>query len=164
MKNETRVNMFNAIKDILQMQIPVKHKSRMLSTIHSMEPNHWRVTGISEEALRVFHENDYKYRTKIGINRSHIISRKDAHLNLLQQFQAGCIQTVEQWWAQFWGSDATCLTTASENMKKSDRSRIIYFDNPGFSLFRSKGFAWKHGKEEEDFLRALYRNHASKVS
>ena len=160
MKTDYKKDMFEAFKLICQMEIPDNVKSRMLTTLYTMEPNHWRVTGISVEALKVFHDNGYKNRPKIGINRSHIVDRQDSNQELLQQFAFGGFENHEQWWEYFWGNDATCLMTSSENMKKTEASEIIYFDNPGFSLFKSKGFGWKHGKEEEELLEQLYKNAA----
>jgi hypothetical protein len=64
-----------------------------------------------------------------------------------------------EWWQYYFDNDETYLTTSSENMKKSNHSEIITFENPGFHLFRLVGYKWKHGPEEVELLRILYDRH-----
>ena len=48
--------MFNAFIVIQKMEVPYSVKNKMLGAIFSMNPNPWRVVGISENALRRFQE------------------------------------------------------------------------------------------------------------
>lgn len=60
-------------KTFIQVQnmddVPHFVKNKMLSAIFKMNPNKWRVVGITEKAVIRFAENDFKRKSRIGVNK-----------------------------------------------------------------------------------------------
>ena len=161
MEKDYKEKMYSAFKAISKMEIDESKKIGMLTYLFSIEPNCWRVTGISIDALKVFQKHDFQRKSKMGINRSHIIRRFDSYKEILRKESKGEFNNQAEWWNDYFESDKTILQTSSENMKKNGHSRIIEISNPGWTLFRSKGYAWNHGNAEVVFLRRLYEEHCS---
>ena len=151
--------MYDSFRSICNMEIDDSKKIGMLTYLFSIEPNNWRVTGISIDALKVFHENDYKRKSKMGINRSHLKRRFDSYSEMMSKEKNGDFKDFNEWWNYFFDNDKTIIQTSSENMRSTGHSRIIEFENPDWSLFKSKGFAWNHGKDEINLLKRLYEEH-----
>jgi len=152
MTEEKIKNLHNAYLLIVEMKIPVKRKVRLLSELFAETPNPWRVVGITEKALNVFKEHNFKKISKMGINRSHEISRNDTYTHMFNNI----FKDADTWWDYYFDRDKTILATSSEN-KASKFSTITLFDNPNH-LFKSSGFAWRHRKQEEQFLKELLHN------
>ena len=143
-------DLHNAYLLIAEMKIPIPRKVRLLSELFAESPNPWRVVGITEKALDVFKEHNFKKISKMGINRSHIINRNDTYTYMFNNI----FKDPNKWWNYYFDKDKTILSTSSENTA-SKFSTITTFDNNNF-LFKSRGFAWTHGKQEEQFLKELY--------
>ncbi|MHA8092729.1 hypothetical protein V7S78_09435 [Aquirufa regiilacus] len=139
---------------IKQMNVPLEIKIKLLSTLFTVNPNCWRVIGITPKALEIFAEYNFKKISGMGINRSHIIQRHDNYKIMLE----GKISNTTDFWENYFNNDATILSTSSENMSasKSFIDEALLIPNDERQLFRSLGYAWKHKKEEEDFLKNLY--------
>jgi hypothetical protein len=163
MEKDYKEKMYSAFKAISKMEIDESKKIGMLTYLFSIEPNCWRVTGISIDALNVFQKNDFQRKSKMGINRSHIIRRFDSYKEILNKESKGEFNNHEEWWHYYFENDKTILQTSSENMKKNGHSRVIEIINPGWSLFKSKGYAWNHGNAEVELLRELYEEHCSRT-
>jgi hypothetical protein len=161
MKKNYKEIMYSAFKAICSMEIEDSKKSGMLTILFSMEPNNWRVVGISTDAIKVFHENDYLRKSKMGINRSHIKRRIDSHKEIMKKEAQGAFKNHEDWWSFYFENDKTYIQTSSENMKKNNHSKIIEISNPDYTLFKAKGFAWQHGENEIELLKKLYQEHCS---
>lgn len=159
MKKDYKETMYAAFKAISIMEIDESKKIGMLTYLFSIEPNCWRVTGISIDAIKVFKENNFQRRSKMGINRSHIKRRFDSYREILNKESNGEFKDYEDWWNCYFENDKTILQTSSENMRKNGHSRVIEISNPGWNLFRSKGFAWSHGSGEIELLKKLYNEH-----
>jgi len=161
MEMDYKEKMYSAFKAISKMGIDDSKKIGMLNILFSIEPNCWRVTGISIDALKVFQKNDFQRKSKMGINRSHIIRRFDSYKEILSKESKGEFNNHEEWWNYYFDRDKTILQTSSENMKKNGNSRVIEISNLGWALFKSKGYAWNHGNAEVELLRKLYEEHCS---
>ena len=71
-EREIKEIMFNAFQQVQKMdKVPLPIKNKMLSAIFKMNPEKWRVIGITEKAVLRFEENEFKYKTGIKIQRSH---------------------------------------------------------------------------------------------
>ena len=57
--------MYSAFKAINKMEIEQSKKIGMLTYLFSIEPNCWRVTGISIDALKVFQKNDFHLKLNL---------------------------------------------------------------------------------------------------
>ena len=126
------------------MPYKVKILGEMMASAYD---DHWRVIGITKEALNVFQVHGFKKVSRMGINRGHIYDRHDTLKYMLEH----PFQDVDEWWDFYYNRDKTILMTSTENMsgKLSD-----HYEVPE-GLFRSSGYAWRHGKEEVEFLTEL---------
>ena len=69
---------FDYYKTVCTWDMPEIHKMKVLSQIlEACYSNHWRVTGITQEALNVFQAHSYKKVSRMGINRGHIHNRAE---------------------------------------------------------------------------------------
>jgi hypothetical protein len=146
--------LFNDYQIIKKMSAPAGNKIKMLSTLFSINPNSWRVVGITPAALEIFKEHNFKKVSGMGINRSHLVQRYPFYESLLKMD----ITNPEDFWHKYYSKDVTVLATSSENMKNSPSitKESIYVPNDERSLFRTAGYAWKHKEEEEKFLSELF--------
>ncbi len=141
---------------IKQMKAPNETKIKLLSTLFSVNSNCWRVIGITPKALEIFAKNNFKKSSRMGINRSHLVQRHDHYKSILENN----ITNESNFWEIYFNNDATILSTSTENMTASNAFIKESFAVPDDQrqLFRTSGYAWKHKKEEEDFLKQLYQS------
>ena len=153
-QQQLKLILFNDYQLIKQMKAPQNNKIKLLSTLFSVNPNSWRVIGITTAALEIFKIHDFKKVSGMGINRSHIIQRHSFYKELLNQE----IADHQTFWDLYHQNDCTILATSTENMSKSNNFLENYHEIPTDerNLFRTAGYAWKHKEEEEDFLKVLY--------
>ena len=139
---------------IKKMRAPEGNKIKMLSTLFSINPNNWRVTGITLAALEIFKKYDFRKVPRMGINRSHLIQRHTFYKHLLNIE----ISDEQKFWKKYYENDRTVLATSSENMKNSSTitEKAMIVPNDHRNLFKTSGYSWKHKDEEENFLRELY--------
>lgn len=152
---ESKHILHDAYLKICDMKIPTKRKVRLLSELMGENPDHWRVVGITEQALTVFWENNFKKVSRMGINRSHLVDRHETFTYMLENIMLD----IDEWWQYYTERDKTVFATSGENMSNVF-SNVIYFEEQG--LFRSSGFAWRHSKEESFFLQELYEKMINK--
>lgn len=151
--------MYNAFQAICKMDIDESKKIGMLTYLFSIEPNNWRVIGISIEAIRLFQQNGFQRKSKMGINRSHIKRRFDSYKEIMEKEANEEFNNYDEWWSFYFENDKTIIQTSSENMRKNGHSEIIEIINPEWSLFKSKGYAWNHGNAEIELLKNLFETH-----
>lgn len=133
---------------IRKMRAPTSKRYRMLGELFAVNPNAWRVVGITENALQVFAEHGFKRASRMGINRSHMVDRIKTYTTMLE----GPLMECDEWWQFYVDTDKTILATSTENMGKGEWSKIYDID-PALGLFKSQGFAWKHKDPEITFLK-----------
>lgn len=136
---------------IRQMRAPTAKRYRMLGELFAVNPDAWRVTGITENALKVFKQHDFKRVSRMGINRSHLVDRVKTYTTMLE----GPLMDCEEWWNFYFDNDKTVLATSTENMGKGEWSKVYDID-PQLGLFKTQGFAWRHKDPEINFLKELY--------
>jgi hypothetical protein len=153
--------MYSAFQSICKMEIDDSKKNGMLTYLFSVEPNNWRVVGISIDAIMVFKQYNFQRRSKMGINRSHIKRRSDTYNELMIKEKNREFNSYQDWWSFYFDNDKTVLQTSSENMRKNGHSKIIEFHNPNWSLFKSKGYAWNHGEDEIHLLKNLFQKYCN---
>jgi hypothetical protein len=154
--DELKKVLFHDYLLIKKMRSPINNKIKLLSSLFSINPNSWRVTGITPAALNLFKNHDFKKVSGMGINRSHIIQRHRFYKHLLEDN----ITNHESFWEQYYQNDSTILATSSENMAKAVLLTEIAIEVPADDrlLFRTAGFSWKHKDEEINFLKQLYND------
>ena len=135
---------------IRQMRVPVSKRYRMLGELFGANPNNWRVIGITEQALNIFKQHDFKRVSRMGINRSHLVDRVSTYTTMLE----GPLMECDEWWDFYIDTDKTVLATSTENMSKGEWSRVHNID-PSLGLFKTQGFAWRHKDPEIQFLKEI---------
>lgn len=159
MTNELKLKseIYQDANKIREMNASAPIKIRILSELFSAYENIWEVVGISREALEVFKKSDFKKISRMGINRAHEFDRHETYKDLLYND----FQCEDDWWNYFCERNHTILRTSNENMSGINSG---YLKIPrGQGLFKSRGFAWKHNKEEVEFLRKLYLQNTSSL-
>ena len=151
-KEDRRIKeiMFNAFLKVQQMDVPYSVKNKMLGAIFGMTPSPWRVVGITEKAIYRFKENNFKYKSGMGINRSHKFPRHKRNRFLLENKN----WTVDKWWNYFYSRDKCILATSTENMNKEPI--ISKFPVPR-QMFQSSRFSFKVKEIETLFLEEMYK-------
>lgn len=147
----------NFIKIRQMSDVPDGIRVKLLSTLFSANPNNWRVVGITQEALKVFEKYQFERVSRMGINRSHLVQRAKQYKEMLFDFDLFDEKygSKELFWKHYLEGDKTILATSKENM--SDELSTVYDINPELGLFRTKGYAWKHGEEEIKYLKLLWK-------
>jgi hypothetical protein len=140
----TKEDFYDDFLLIRQMKVRLERKVRLLTELLAEYPEMWLVTGVTEKALKIFFENNFRRKPKIGINRSHINDRSEIYKKMLN----GEFEDCEKWWNFYLKNDKTILTTTTEN--KTGIWSNIYDIEPNLNLFRNQGFSWKHGKKEQE--------------
>lgn len=129
----------------------VSHCTRILTAIMSAKPFAWHVVGVTEAALRKFHELNYRYQGGHGLTRAHLRPRIETVRELLDRSEPMSQSVfIEYWFAH----DRTVLCARGEN--KAIVPRFIAIENNDGSLFPSTRIAWRHGKKECELLQTLY--------
>lgn len=111
--------------------------------------------------MRVFAENDFKYRPRLGVNRGHKYKRIDTMNYLLEER----IADPFEWYCYYADRDVTTLMTTAENRRSDNNrnpvepSRIIDIDDP--DLFPDGNFCWRHGPKEIEWLKRMAAEYLS---
>ena len=126
----TYKQIFHDYQLIKQMQCESKTKIKLLTHLFGALHDAWKVTGITENALLKFANNDFKYKSGIGIQRSHIIDRQ----YFLKQMLSMKFISENELFAYYYNHDKTILALSSENHDLKN-AKIIRFDD---NLFRNK--------------------------
>jgi hypothetical protein len=132
--------------------VPLRIKLRMLTEFFSVNPNPWRVVGITTKALEAFSQHQYKRVSKMGINRSHLVDRKSRDTEMLTTD----FLNAAEWWDFYYKNDKTILATSTENMSNTISNYHIVDESLG--LFKHSGFSWRHTKSETEFLMRLHNS------
>lgn len=130
----------------------VSHCTRILTAIMSAKPFAWHVVGVTEAALRKFHELKYRSQAGQGLTRAHLRPRIETVRELLDRGEPmSQDEFIEYWFAH----DRTVLCARGEN--KATVPNFIDIENYDGSLFPSTRIAWRHGKKERELLESLYK-------
>jgi hypothetical protein len=134
---------------VFDWNIPIKNKVRVFGDlVPYANPICWRIVGITKDALAVFANHDFRKVSRMGVNRGHLVDRNDTCTHLFTHR----FKDVWEWWQYYYERDKTVLMTSSENVSGA-HSEIFEITT---GLFISSGFAWKHGKQEIQFLKELH--------
>jgi len=125
-------------------------RSILETTIGAVNENSWRVIGITKECLKRFESLNFKYKSKQGINRSHIKQRMQTFVEIFEHN----FETPNELWSYYYDRDETVLSTSTENMTEQ-MSEIIPIDTT-LGFFKSNKVGWKHNIPERIFLEQLY--------
>ena len=149
-ERKTKEIMFNTFQQVQKMdEVPYFVKNKMLSAIFKMNPNKWRVIGITEKAVLRFAKNEFKYKARMGINRSHIHQRSVRNKALLAKTD----WKLDEWWNYFYDRDECILATSTENMSKEELKPSFKVPD---NLFRSSGYAYSVKEDETEFLKKIH--------
>lgn len=112
----------------------------------------WRPKAITEGALKLFIENNFKLPK--GLERAHEFHRRHTIKALLEEHWEN-----EEWWEYFEARDYTVLATRSENRREGEFSQITKYSIPiELNLFKGKRVGFTFGEAEKNFLIDLATN------
>ena len=96
---ELKEVLFHDFQIIKKMRSPEANRVKLLSTLFSINPNSWRVVGITPEALEIFEKHEFQKKSGMRINRSHITQRFGVLSNLTgsQKQDFRCQGILELW-------------------------------------------------------------------
>jgi hypothetical protein len=117
----------------------------------SAKPFAWRVVGVTEAALKKFHELKYQYQGGHGLTRAHLRPRIETVRELLGRSEPMSQSEFIEYWFEH---DRTVLCAKGEN--RTIILQFIEIENTDGSLFSSTRIAWRHGKKERELLQTLY--------
>lgn len=154
-KKNTTISFKNIYKDFLvirnKIKAPLRYKLLMINSLLSQNKNSWRIVGVTKEALTVFSKHNFKYVTKMGINRSHFVNRAHTYTKML----TGKLMPFNKWLKFYMDNDKTILATSSENIL--NKFSKIYKINIDSNLFITTGYRWRHTSQETHCLRTLHK-------
>jgi hypothetical protein len=129
------------------------HCTRVLTSIMGGREFSWRVVGITEKALKVFHQYEYKKPDDIKLTRAHL--RRRAHfVEELMALEELSVPKFIEFWLE---NDRTVICGPGENT--TTVGPYISIENENGALFGSGVVAWQHSTMERDLLRRLYEEH-----
>ena len=160
--NKLKEVLFHDYILITKMQTLETNKIKLLSNLFSINPNSWRVVGITHAGLEIFKQHEFQKRSGMRINRSHLTQRFGFYHKLLEMKAE--INDPDTFWNLYHDHDITVLASSSENMSKdiSVLNNAYPIPRDERNLFQTAGYAWKHKEEEERFLIELYAKHGTK--
>ena len=127
-------------------------RTRLLTNIFGGQPWSWHVVGVTENALRIFAQNNFKH-TK-GIVRAHLVDRNTMYEHIMQVERP---LTCDALFDFILENDRTVLATSRENARKSDIAKqYLRIPNDNYSLFPSKFIGWRHGEMERCALQSAF--------
>lgn len=140
-----RYQLYQGYVALYNLDLPMRIKHRMFGELCSgLNPDHWRVVGMTELALQEFIANNFD-RPKT-VCRAHKVSRLETSKEMFE----GPLMSFDEWWELYYERDKTVLATKSENMQKA--TEVQAYDVPA-GLFVSKGYAFRVSKDEKAFLK-----------
>ena len=80
----SKENVYNDYLTVRKMNADVKTKARILGLLVAQCINHWRVVGVTRQALNWYIENDFIKPSGRIIQRAHIVPRSETYAYLLQ--------------------------------------------------------------------------------
>ena len=131
----------------------VQECTRILTSIMAAKPFSWRVVGITEAALKKFSEFNFRYKSKAGLTRAHLVPRIVTVGTLLAPSEPFNESEFLKIWLQ---NDKTVLCALGEN--KTSLPDFIPFENADGELFSCHRVlaGWRHHRREQEFLKNLF--------
>ena len=119
-------------------------KRALMTAALGYETWSWRVTGISENAIRAIAMNDFKKPSRM-LSRDH--SRPRAETYNKEFFES--IKPFEEWWSWVWDNDKTTLMTNEEHHNREQRSKIYPLDPKENYFVDTEVAGWHQTKKHE---------------
>ena len=127
----------------------------ILTSIMGGHERSWRVVGMTENALRLYVQNNFEHSKVTGIRRAHTVPRIKTTQYVLSGERPLLLPELACLWFE---RDTTILCAKGEN-KAEITSPYFKVDNPRCALFPGKYIGWRHSAVEKDFLKGLAKDH-----
>lgn len=146
---QTKDSIYGLYEQIFASGLPLSKKKTILRSLFVGEQWSWRVVAISHGALKAYADNDFKPTT--GLQRHHFEPfANTAKFMLDREIALG----AEEFWDLIDMNERVHLVTKLENITCD--YEIIKI-NPELGLFANRLVGWRYGKDEQDFLRSLWK-------
>ena len=125
-----------------------------LTAVMGIENCGWRVVGITPEALELLESVEYrKEKLPRRLCRGHLVDRAQTSRALFDRLSP---LPLNEFFELFLENDRTVIMLAEQNKHTKALPSFIQFENQDGELFPNGSLmAWKHRKNERDFLRSL---------
>ncbi len=140
---------------ICKMKAPIKSRAAIMTLLFKNYLNSWRVTGITEEALKAYKEANFKRENlKVKLERAHLSQRQGTFINMMNKTLSQPNEDLDDWWKYYYENDETIIALKSENQDVAKCKRFV-IDN-ALGLFMRTSMGWKLTKREREYLEKLY--------
>ena len=134
--------------------------TRCVATIIGAYGDHWRVIGISKNALNFLNANEFK-KPKNFIQRGHIIPRA-ASISLLFRNRDQFVSKSE--FEKIYSTyDLTILMTSDENKSSSLIPDFYMFSEDALKMFKNRFIGFDYEEREINYLKDLFKNESKKL-
>lgn len=143
---------FNQSQNTSEKECSNAYLTRCLATIIGAHGQHWRIIGITKEALDYLKNNDFT-KPKFFLQRGHLIPRVNSVALIFRNRKDFVSKSeFEKIYSVY---DLTILMTKDQN-KYSDTIPDFYlFPEDKMTLFKNRFIGFDYGKKEIEFLKQL---------
>ena len=125
--------------------------TRILTAILAARSFSWHVVGITDAALKIFAEQQFRNKSRSGITRAHLKPRNETVRALFAKDEP---LNESDFWRTWLEADKTVLCARGENKTPVPPYRDI--ENANCELFTSTPMGWRHGRREQEYLQTLF--------
>jgi hypothetical protein len=128
--------------------------SRLMTPVTRGHDWSWRVSGITEEALKIYRDDGWRHLAGNGIQRAHVVDRADMVRHVFERDDPMTKEELLSYWIE---TDRTILATKKQNSAGLPQEFIIINRCRENGLFTDKGtgFNFRISKEGQ-LLKTLY--------
>lgn len=134
----------------------IRKKEDLMLTLTAGESWSWRVIGISEAALELLAQNDFRRAARI-VCRAHIVDRIDTVRAVFEKSSSPLPQV--EFLKLLFENERTAITTRPQNTPGGPPPPSYIQFNSSQSLFRNRSTGYSHGLDERNYLRGLYADY-----
>lgn len=156
--DDVKKQIYEIYLQVFNLPFSVQKKNSIVSILMGGSPVSWRVVGITEAALNLLSENDYKYLAG-AICRAHIIGRYRTAQII---FECESPVSLEKLFRIVWENDKTVIALKRENSRNFELPPYIPIDSE-LGLFPCGAVVgFRHSRAEIAFLRELHSRFRNK--
>lgn len=134
-------------RQYLHKNMSLRRANNVLGNMLGGVPHGWRVIGITPNALRLFHEVEFRSRPK-GVQRAHLFNRIETIKMLLSASELFSKEALFDTWQS---RDKTILCLAKENRKINELEHCE-IDNPDGRYFSNAYIGYSYSPSLEGKL------------
>jgi hypothetical protein len=152
--NEEKQNIYAIYELIFSSHFSLPKKRSVMTAALGYEVWSWRVTGITEEAIKAIARNNFNKPARM-LARDHRLARVSTYNRIFEKKVL-----FEEWWDWVWKNDETTLMTNEEHHTQSI-SKIYKLDPTQSYFVNGEVAGWHQTKAKEGALvKTLIEEHS----